>query len=133
MFNNIEERFMFKDDLDYEFEEYEPNIDNVQDIESDFPTLEEFTTNTQIAESHTSRFLPMDQQLSVISNHNEGCACVFVESRDKVTFQIIEDPYTNFLQSTGMIYFLAFTNHEDIFSGQSEFPTFCLIIPTRGK
>ena len=30
MFNNIEEFFLFKDDLEFEFEEYEPKRDNVQ-------------------------------------------------------------------------------------------------------
>ena len=70
IFDNIEECFMFKYDLDYEFEEYEPKRDNVQDIESKFPVLQEFSTNTQIAESHTSLCLPMDQQPSILSDQN---------------------------------------------------------------
>ena len=92
MSNNLEECFMFKDDLEYEFEEYEPKRYSMPEIESEMPMLEEFTTNTQIAEIHTPLCLPMDQQPSVLLDQNEGCDCVFVGSRDKITFQIIEDP-----------------------------------------
>jgi len=49
MFDNIEEFFLFKNDLDYEIEEYEPERDNILEIKSEFLMLEEFTTNTQIA------------------------------------------------------------------------------------
>ena len=62
MFGNIEECFPFKGDLDYELEEYEPKIDNVQEIESEFPMLEEFIANTQIVEGQNSLCLPMVQQ-----------------------------------------------------------------------
>jgi len=67
----------------------------------------------------------MDQQTSVLSDQNEGCVCVFVGSQDKVTFQIIEDPFTDLLQSIGMMYFLVFMDHEHIFSGHLELPIFC--------
>jgi len=40
MFNNIEECVMFKDDLDYELEEYESEIDSIPEIESEFLMLE---------------------------------------------------------------------------------------------
>ena len=68
MFNNLEECFMFKDDLDYEFEENESEIDSMPEIESELLVLQEFIANTQIAESHTSLCLPMDQQPSIISD-----------------------------------------------------------------
>lgn len=61
MFNNLEECFLFKDDLDYDLEEYEFEIDGMPKIESNFLMLEEFTTNTQVAKSHAPLFLPMDQ------------------------------------------------------------------------
>ena len=46
MFDNLKERFLFKDDLEYEFEEYERKIDSMPEIESKFLILKEFTTNT---------------------------------------------------------------------------------------
>ena len=70
MFNNIEECFLFKDDLDYELEEYEYELDIMPEIESNFLMLEEFTANIQVTESHTSLCLPMDQQPSIHSNQN---------------------------------------------------------------
>ena len=39
MFNSLEEFFLFKDDLDYELEEYEPKRDIMQEIESYFHVL----------------------------------------------------------------------------------------------
>ena len=125
MFDNFEEFFLFKDDLDYEFEEYEPKIDNVQEIESELPILQEFTANTQIAEGHTSLCLPMDQQPSVLTDHNEECACVFAGSQDKVTFQIFEDPFTDLLQLAGKMYFLVFMDQKHMFSRHLEWPSFC--------
>ena len=88
---------MFKDDLEYEFEEYEPKRDSMQVIESKFPMLQEFVADTHIVESHTSLCSPMDQQPSVLSDQNEECACVFAESQDKVTFHIFEYPFTDLL------------------------------------
>lgn len=52
MFDNLEECFMFKDDLDYEFEEYEPES-SIPEIKSKFLMLEEFIANTQITEDYT--------------------------------------------------------------------------------
>ena len=83
MFNNIEEFFLFKDYLEYEFEEYEPKRDSMPEIESEFPMLEEFTTNTQIAEIQTSICPPMDQQPSVLSNQNEECAFFFMDLKTR--------------------------------------------------
>jgi hypothetical protein len=89
MFNNLEECFLFKDDLDYEMEEYESEIDSMPEIESELLMLEEFTANTQVAESHTSLCLPMDQQPSILSDQNERSTCIFVGFQDKVTFQFL--------------------------------------------
>lgn len=85
MFNNLEECFMFKDHLEYEWKENEYERDNMLEIELEFPMLEEFTTNTQAAESHTSLCSPMYQQPSVLLDQNEGSTCIFFSgSQDKV-------------------------------------------------
>ena len=67
----------------------------------------------------------MDQQPSVLSDQNEECACVFVESQDKVTFHIFEDPFTNLLLLVGNIYFLFFMDQKHMFSRHLEWPSFC--------
>ena len=64
----------------------------------------------------------MDKQPSLLSDQNERGTCIFVGFQDKVKFQIIEDPYTDFLQSTREMNFLVFVDHEHIFSGHSEWP-----------
>jgi len=85
MFDNLEECFLFKNDLDYEFEEYEPLRDNMPKIESEFLMLKEFTANTQITEGYTSLCLPINQQPNFLSDQNEGSTCIFVAgSQDKV-------------------------------------------------
>ena len=63
MFENFEECYLFKDDLDSEFEEYEPKRDNMLEIELELPMLEEFTANTRTTKCHTSLCSPMDQHL----------------------------------------------------------------------
>ena len=93
----------------------------MREIKSNFLILKEFIGNTQIEKIHTSLCLPMDQQPIVLSYQNEGCAFVFSRTRDKVTFQIIEYPYTDLLQSIGMMHFLVFLDHEHIFSGHPKF------------
>ena len=66
MFDNLEEFFLFKNDLDYEFEEYETKRDKMPEIESEFLVLKEFSANTQIAKGYTSLCLPIDQKPSVL-------------------------------------------------------------------
>lgn len=126
LFNNLEECVFFKDDLDYEMEEYDSKIDSMPEIELEFLMLEKFTTNTQMAESHISLCLPMDQQPSILSNQNERSTCIFVGFQNRVTFQIFKDPYTNLLQPYGKMNFLVFMDHEYIFSGNLELPRFFL-------
>lgn len=46
MFDNLEECFLFKNDLDYEID-YEPERDSMPEIKSEFLMLEEFTANTR--------------------------------------------------------------------------------------
>ena len=125
MFDNPEECFLFKDDLDYELEECEPEGDNMPEIESKFLMLQEFAANTQIAESHTSVCSPMDQQPSVLSDQNEECACVFAESQDKVTFHIFEDHFTDLLRLAGKMYFLVFMDQKHVFNRHLDWPSFC--------
>ena len=56
---------------------------------------------------------------------NERNACIYVVFQGRVTFQIIEDPFNDLLQSIGKMYFLVFMDHEHIFNGQLELPIFC--------
>ena len=86
LFNNLEECVLFKDDLDYEMEEYESEIDSMPEIESEFLMLEKFTANTQVTESQISLCIPMDQQPSIILDQNERSTCIFVGFQNKVTF-----------------------------------------------
>ena len=125
MFNNIEECFLFKDDLDYELEEFESKIDSMLEIESELVTLEEFTPNTQVVETQTSLCLPMAQQPSILSNQNERSTCVFFGFQDKVTFQIFKDPYIDVLQSPRKMNFLVFMDNDHMFSGHLQWPRFC--------
>jgi len=46
MFNNLEEYFLFNDNLDNEWEEYESEIDSMSVIESKLHIPEEFKANT---------------------------------------------------------------------------------------
>jgi len=87
--------------------------------------LDEFAANSQVAESHTSLCLPMDQQPSVLSYQNERSTCIFVGLQDKVTFQIFKDPYTRLLQPSRNMNFLVSTDHENTFNGHLEWPSFC--------
>ena len=133
MFKNLEDFFLFKDDLDYEFEEYEPKIDSVKEIESQFPVLQEFATNTQIAAIHTSLCLLLDQQPSIISDQNEGSTCIFAtRSQDKVKFQIYENPFADLLQLVGKMYFLVFMDQKHMFSRNLEWPSL-FFLPAQGK
>ena len=77
------------------FHLYESEIDSMPEIESKFLMLEQFIANSQVAESHISLCLPMDQQPSILSDQNERSTCIFARFQDKVKFQIFQDPYTN--------------------------------------
>jgi len=46
MLDNLEEFVLFKNDLDYEFQEYEPERDSMPEIKSGFLMLDEFIANT---------------------------------------------------------------------------------------
>jgi len=100
MFDNLEECFLFKNDLDYEIEEHEPERDSMPEIESEFLMFEEFTANTQIEKSYTSLFFPMNQQPTILLDQNEGSTCIFATgSQDKVVLQDFQDPFGILLQA----------------------------------
>ena len=58
MFDNLEDCFLFKNDLDHEVEEYELERDNMPK----FLMVKEFTANTQMEEAYTSLCLPITRQ-----------------------------------------------------------------------
>ena len=96
MFDNIEDCFLFKNDLDHEVEGYELERDKMLE----FRMVKEFTTNTQMAEAYTSLFPPITQQLVVLSDQNEGSTCIFVVgSQDKLVVQDFQDPFDILLQA----------------------------------
>ena len=64
MFDNLEDCFLFKNDLDHEVEEYELERDNMLG----FLMVKEPTANTQMEEAYTSMCLPITQQPVVPSN-----------------------------------------------------------------
>lgn len=131
MFDNPEECFVFKNELDYEFEEYEPERDNMLEIESQFLVLEEFTVNTQIAEGYTSLCLPINQQPIIILDQNKGSTCIFtVGSQEKVVLQDFQDPFGILLQALEKMNVVQFVSISLGFSCHCEFPTctsFCLL------
>jgi len=100
MFDNLEECFLFKNDLDYEIEEYEPERYNIPEIEYEFLILEEFIANTQIKKAYTYLCLPINQQPTVVSDQNEGSTCIFTAgSQDKLVLQDFQDPFGILLQA----------------------------------
>jgi len=81
MFDDLEDCFLSKNDLDHEVEEYELERDNMLG----FLMVKEPTTNTQMAEAYTSLCLPISQQPTVLSYQNEGSTVFFVaRSQDKL-------------------------------------------------
>jgi len=57
MFDNLEDCFLFKNDLDHEVEEYDLKRDNMPE----FLMVKELTANTQMEEAYTSLCLPITQ------------------------------------------------------------------------
>jgi len=64
MYDNLEDCFLFKNDLDHEVEEYELERDNMPK----FLMVKEFSANTQMAEAYTSLCLPITRQPVVLSD-----------------------------------------------------------------
>jgi len=124
MFDNLEECFLFKNDLDYEIEEYEPERDNMPEIESEFLMLEEFTANTQIVEAYTSLCLLINQQPTFLSDQNEGSTCICaVGSQDKLVLQDFQDPFDILLQALEKMNVAWFVSISLGFSCYCELPT----------
>jgi len=73
MFDNLEDCFLFKNDLDHEDEEYELERDNMPR----FLMVKEPTAKTQMAKKHTSLCIPIPQKSIVLSDQNEGSTCIF--------------------------------------------------------
>ena len=100
MFDNLEECFMFKNELEYEIKGYEPKKDSIPEIDLEFFMLKEFIANTQIAEAYTSLCIPINQQPTILSDQNEGSTCIFVAKfQDKLVLQDFQDPFSTLLQA----------------------------------
>ena len=120
MFDDLEDCFLFKNDLDHEIEEYKLERDNM----SKFLTVKEFTANTHMEEAYTSLCLPINQQPTVFSDQNEGSTYIFAaESPNKVVLQDYQDPFGILLQALEKINVAWFIIISFGFSGHFELPT----------
>ena len=120
MFDNLEDCFLFKNDLDHEDEEYELERDNMPG----FLMVKEPTANTQMAEAHTSLCIPIPQKSIVLSDQNEGSTCIFAAgSQDKIVLQDYQDPFGILLQALEKINVAWFVIISLGFSGYCELPT----------
>ena len=120
MFDNLEDCFLFKNDLDHEIEENELERENMPK----FLMVKEFRANTQIAEAYTALFLPINHQPTVISDQNEGSTCIFAAgSQDKIVLQDYEDTFGILLQALEKINVAWFVIISLGFSGYCELPT----------
>ena len=96
MFDDLEDCFLSKNDLDHEVEEYELERDNMLG----FLMVKEPIANTQMAEAYTSLCLPINQQPTVLSDRNEASTYIFaVGSQDKIVLQDYQDPFGILLQA----------------------------------
>ena len=120
MFDNLEDCFLFKNDLDHEVEEYELERDNMPE----FLTVEEFTANTQMAKDYTSLCLPITQQSIGLSYQNEGSTCIFNDgSQDKLVLQDFQDLFHILLQALEKMNVAQFVSISLGFSCYCELPT----------
>ena len=120
MFDDLEDNFLFKNDLDHEIEEYKLERDNM----SKFLTVKEFTANTHMVEAYTSMCLPINQQPTVLSDQNEASTYIFAAgSPNKVVLQDYQDPFGILLQALENINVAWFIIISFGFSGYFELPT----------
>ena len=117
MFDDLEDCFLFKNDLDHKVEEYKLERDNM----SKFLTVKEFTVNTHMAEAYTSMCLPINQQPTVFSDQNEASTYIFAAgSPNKIVLQDYQDPFGILLKALEKINVSWFIIISFGFSGYSE-------------
>jgi len=115
MFDNLEDCFLFKNDLDHEVE---------RDNMPEFFMVKEPTANTHMAEAYTSLCLSINQQSIVLSDQNEASTYIFnVGSQGKIVFQDYQDPFGILLQALEKINLAWFMIINFGFSGYFELPT----------
>ena len=120
MFDNLEDFFLFNNDLDHEVEEYELERDNMPE----FLMVKEPTANTQKEEAYTSLCIPITRQSIVLSDQNGGSTCIFAAgSPDKPVLQDFQDPFNVLLQALEKINIAWFIIISFGFSGYFELPT----------
>lgn len=96
MFDNLEDYFLFTNNLDYEVEEYDLERENMLG----FLMVKEPTTNTQMVEAHTSLCIPIPRKSIVLLDQNGGSTCIFATgSQDKPVLQDFQDPFGILLQA----------------------------------
>ena len=110
MFDNLEDCFLFKNDLDHEVEEYM----------SEFLMVKEPTANTQMADLCIS----IPQKSIFLSDQNEVDTSIFAAgSPDKPVLQDFQDPFSILLQTLERINIAWFIIIRFGFSGYFELPT----------
>ena len=116
MFDNLEDCFLFKNDLDHEVE---------RDNMPEFFMVKELTANTHMAKAYTSLCLPINQQPTVLSDQNEASARIFAAgSPNKIVLQEYQDPFgILLLKSLEKINVAWFIIVSFGFSGHYELPT----------
>ena len=120
MFDNLEDFFLFKNDLDHEVEEYELERDNMPE----FIMVKEPTANTQMEKAYTSLCLPITRQSIVLSDQNEASSCNFAAgSQDQLVLRDFQDPFGILLQASEKINVAWFVIISLGFSGYCELPT----------
>ena len=96
MFDNLEDCFLFKNDLDHEVEEHELERDNMPE----FLMIKEPTADTQMADPHTSLCIPIPWKSIFLSDQNGGSTRIFAAgSLDKPVLQDFQDPFSILLQA----------------------------------
>ena len=120
MFDDLEDCFLFKNDLDHEDEEYELERDNMPG----FFMVKEPTTSTQMADAHTSPCIPIPWKSIALSDQNGESTCIFAAgSPNKIMLQDYQDPFGILLQALENINVSWFIIISFGFSGYFELPT----------
>jgi len=115
MFDNLEDRFLFKNDLDHEVE---------RENMPEFFMVKEPTASTQMAEAHTSLCIPIPWKSIPLSDQNGESARIFAAgSPNKIVLQDYQDPCGILLKALEKINVAWFIIISFGFSGYLELPT----------
>jgi len=122
MFDNLEDCFLFKNDLDHEVE---------RDNMPEFFMVKEPTASTQMAKADTSLCISLPWKSIALLDQNGESTCIFAAgSPNKIVLQDYQDPCGILLQALEKINVVWFIIISFGFSGYFELPTgssFCLL------